>query len=226
MSGPEAADIVRAAVRNTSQTLTRFPGREMASGLHEVKELGPSLRDSLLRGGNEPERVVLNRAVHMANWNRATSQVDLVLLGSNDGIEIAIEMKAWDIGHQLFDLAKVCCILAAGARTAFLLCVAKRDSDFDRLPGGELFPKTEGKIRTHDFPDLVARHRHEWRRHVGNNGPEPTGIPTEVTTSAILDRVPLAAYPGHSARAVQVAVTDHTSIPLINGWPEPLSRSE
>src|SRR5437764_12038667 len=126
MSGPEAADIVRAAVRNTSQTLTRLPGREMASGLHEVKELGPSLRDSFLRGGNEPERVVLNRAVHMANWNRATSQVDLVLLGSNDRIEIAIEMKAWDIGHQLFDLAKVCCILAAGARTAFLLCGAQR----------------------------------------------------------------------------------------------------
>ena len=102
-----------------------------------------------------------------------TSQVDLVVLGSNDGIEIAIEMKAWDVGHQLFDLAKVCCILSAGARTAFLLCVAKRDSDFDRLQGGGLFPPTEGELRTHDVLELVARHRDEWRRHVGENGPEP-----------------------------------------------------
>jgi hypothetical protein len=213
---------VRAALGDASRTLKRLPGREVRQGLHELKEFGPALRESLIRNGVPLERVALGHSIDMANWNRPTSQVDVVVVSSTGSAEWAAEIKAWDIGHQLFDLAKVCCLLAAGVAAGFLICVAKRDSDFDRLPGGQLFPAVEGEVRTHDFVDLIALHAEEWLRHVGKGGPEPTSIPTVVTTSAVLGSTAIDAYPGHSARAVHVAVTDQTPIPLEKGMPEPL----
>jgi hypothetical protein len=221
-SGPNA--IVRAAVTDASRTLSRLPGREVRKGLHEVREFGPALRESFIRNGLPPELVALSRGVVMANWTRATSQVDLVVLGSTGSAELALELKAWDIGHQLFDLAKVCCLLAAGVHAGFLICVAERDGDFDLLPGGELFPAVEGEVRSHDFLDLIVRNEAEWLRHVGEGGPEPTAIPTAVTTSAVVGGTAIAAYPGHSMRAVRVAVTDPTPIPLEKGTPEPRAR--
>lgn len=226
MTGPEAADLMRAALRDTSKTLTRLPGRNATSGLHEVKELGPALRASLIREGLSGERVALNHTADMANWNRTTSQIDLVVLGSNGAVEIAAELKAWDIGHQLFDLAKVCCLLASGARAGFLICVAKQESDFDRLPGGELFPPTEGRVRPQEFVELIATHWAEWLRHVGKARPEPTAVPARLTTTGVAAGVTIDAYPGHSARAVQVTVTDPTPVPLVNGRPQSLPWPE
>jgi hypothetical protein len=44
----QAADVVRAALEDTGRTLDRLPGRQAKSGLHEGKEFGPALRDSLV----------------------------------------------------------------------------------------------------------------------------------------------------------------------------------
>ena len=213
------ARVVEAALRDVGGTLARLPGREIRSGLHEVKELGPALRASLVRVGHSPHSVALNHPVTMSNWNRPTSKVDLVVLEPGRGIQIAAELKAWDIGHQLFDLAKVCCLLAAGVSTGFLICVAERRADFDLLPGGELFPPVRDETRVHDFPALITRHQAEWRKHAGKGGPEPTSIPSAVSTTAAAVDMAIEAYPGHSARAVQVAVTDPTLIALKDGWP-------
>src|SRR4051794_26660031 len=126
-----AADELRAALDLTGRTLERLPGRAAASGLHEIKELGPALKEALIRLGRRGDRVRLNHTVDMAGWNRPASQVDLVGLEAPGASMFAVELKAWDIGHQLFDLAKVCCLLAAGVPHGFLLCVARRDEHFD-----------------------------------------------------------------------------------------------
>jgi hypothetical protein len=56
-------------------------------------------------------------------------------------VELVAELKVWDIGHQLFDLAKVFGLLAAGPSAGFLVSVARQECDFDRLPSRELFPR-------------------------------------------------------------------------------------
>jgi hypothetical protein len=220
----DPTDLVRAALIDVGLTLVRLPGRKATSGLHEVKELGPGLRDSLVRVGVADSRVELNYTARMTNWNRPRSQIDVVVLESNGQVEIGLELKVWDIGHQLFDLAKLSCLLAAGAATTFLVCVAERERDFDRRPGGELFAAHKRERREHDFVELIAKHRHEWQRHVGKSGPEPTSVAMKLTTTAVSDTVAINAYPGHAARAAQVDVTDATPVPLHNGWPDAVAR--
>jgi hypothetical protein len=139
--------------------------------------------------------------------------------GPGGAAEVVAELKAWDIGHQLFDLAKVCCLLATGVPAGFLVCVARRERDFDRMRGGELFPAVEGEMREHDFAELIIRHRREWQRHVGKGGPEPTSVPSVVSTCSVASGVELEAYPGHSIRAVEVTVRDPLPVTLANGWP-------
>lgn len=156
----------------------------------------------------------------MADWNRPTTQVDLVVLARPDNEpRLAAELKVWDIGHQLFDLAKVSCLLTAGVPSGFLVCVARSDGHFERRPGGVVFPKEIGTTRRHSFTDLIEDHRDEWRHHVGKGGPGPRALPAEVTTTTIASGVPIDAYPGHSARAVEVRILDPTPVVLANGWP-------
>ncbi len=211
------------AVADTGRTLVRLPGRAVSSGLLEVDELGPALRASLVRGGVAAQRVALEASVAITTWNRPTSEIDLVVYKPNGPVEFAAELKVWDVGHQLFDAAKACCLLAAGMPSTFLICVVQRSSDFGRLPGGELFPPAAGLVREHDFVELIKRHRAEWQRHVGHGGPEPTSIPTKLSTRSVSVDMEIDAYPGHSLRAVEVAVTDPALIPLTNGWPEGVS---
>jgi hypothetical protein len=215
----DSRHLLGAALRHTGKSLTCLPGRNAKSGLHEVKELGPALRASLIAQNVPGDRVRLNHTAAIAEWTRAESQVDLVVLASGGDVALAAELKVWDIGHQLFDLAKVCCLIAAGVAHGFLITVAKRDADFARRPGGELFPASEGQTRRHNFLDLIVRQRVEWLRHVGKGGPEPTSVPTEIATTAVAARVSIDAYPGHSARAVEIAVTDPAWNRLVNGWP-------
>jgi hypothetical protein len=205
---------------NTGTALERLPGREVRNGIHEVKELGPALRHSLVGAGLSEDAVVLGEHLQMSNWNRPTSQVDLVMYAPGRRVRSVVELKAWDIGHQLFDLAKVCCLLDAGVSGAFLICVAKQAGDFGRMPGGELFPSSEGETRKHRFTDLISRHRNEWRHHVGRGRPEPTSVPTAVSTTAIAVDIEIQAYPGHSARAVAVSVLAQAPVSLIEGWPD------
>lgn len=109
----------------------------------------------------------------MADWNRPTTQVDLVVLARPDNEpRLAAELKVWDIGHQLFDLAKVSCLL--GVPSGFLVCVARSDGHFERRPGGVVFPKEIGTTRRHSFTDLIEDHRDEWRTWArGVPDPEP-----------------------------------------------------
>ena len=60
----------------------------------------------------------------IADWNRAKTQVDLAVVCGAENLLVA-ELKVWDVGHQLFDVAKVCCLLKAGAEAAFMLCIAE-----------------------------------------------------------------------------------------------------
>src|SRR4051812_38666395 len=99
--------MLREAVVDTGKTLTRLPGREVRSGVHEVKELGPSLRNALLRARPGDLHVALEEPTKMGNWNRPTSKVDVVAYELGGATAFVAELKAWDIGHQLFDLAKV-----------------------------------------------------------------------------------------------------------------------
>lgn len=137
----EAAAMLREAIADTGRTMIRLTGREARSGVHEVKELGPALRTSLHRVPRAKLRVALGETLVMTNWNRPTSQVDLVDYALGGAVELVAELKAWDIGHELFDLAKVCCLLTNGVPAGFLVCVAKRESDFDRMLGGNCSPQ-------------------------------------------------------------------------------------
>lgn len=220
MGSDPAAELVGSAVLDTGRTLLRLPGRVVTRGLLEKDELGAALHASLVREGVAAQHVALGASVEMSNWNRPTSEVDLVVYKPNGHVEFAAELKVWDIGHQLFDAAKACCLLAARVPATFLICVARQSSDFGRMPGGELFPSAAGVVLEHDFVDLIQRHRAEWQRHVGRGAPEPTGVPTRISTNSVSVDIEIEAYPGHALRAVSVAVIDWTLIPLADGWPE------
>lgn len=214
-----AADELRAALEVTGRTLERLPGRAVASGLHEVKELGPSLKAALIELGRGNDRVRLNHTRDMVRWNRPTSQVDLVCLEALPAPMFAVELKAWDVGHQLFDLAKICCLLAAGVPQGFLLCVARRDEDFESAVGRDLFPAVAGGGHALKFEELIRRHGREWSRHFGRGRPEPTAVPRAVTVRSIAVGTKIDAYPGHTARAVEVEVSDDDLVPLRDGHP-------
>jgi hypothetical protein len=219
MAPKTAPELVDAALRETGKTLTRLPGRKPESGLLEVKEFGPALAQSLARVSSSIGAIDLNRTIPMADWNRPTSQVDLVVHGAGGGIALAAELKVWDVSHQLFDLAKVCCMLQAGIQAGFLICVAQQRADFDRQPGGELFPAEPGEARVHEFARLIAEHHDAWRHHAGLGGPEPTAVPRAVATTSVSVDIDICAYPGHVARAAQVSIVDQGRVPLVGGWP-------
>src|SRR4051794_31878010 len=121
-------ELVDAALRDAGRTLSRMPGREPRSGLLEVKEFGPALAASFSRVTPSIGTVALNRKIPMADWNRPNSQVDLVVFGPDGGVTLGAELKVWDLSYQLFDLAKVCCMLQAGVRAGFLICVVQRQA--------------------------------------------------------------------------------------------------
>ena len=216
----QAADSLAEALDSAARTLTRLPGRHPRKGLHEVGEFGPALRRAFEDAGSKSERPELNHPCPITNWSRPTTQVDFVVLTTaSQGVSLVAELKVWDIGHQLFDLAKVSCLLTAGVTSGFLVCVAKNAGDFERQPGGIVFPEEVGETRRHSFAALIEDHREEWRHHVGKGGPEPTAVPAEVATTTIASGVPIAAYPGHSARAVEVSLLVPTPVVLTDGWP-------
>lgn len=211
-ANPEA--LVASAVTLSMSAMTRLDGREVGQGPHELREVAPALADAL-REGAPLLKVGLEWETPIENWTRPTTVVDVAAAAADsDALSVAIETKVWDIGHQLFDLAKVCCLLGSGVESGFLVCVAYRPADFDSKPGGVLFPATAGVTTTQRFEDLIATYRGEWSRHVGNGGPEPTSLPSVVSTTAVVDEVAVAAYPGHVARAVAVAITDARPVPL------------
>jgi hypothetical protein len=215
-----AARTVANALAHAGGHLERLEGRRPESGLLEVRELAPALRTALgvELGSNARARVDFEHPI--VDWTRRTTRVDLVGLDDTLAqVELAAELKVWDIGHQLFDLVKAACLLRTGVASAFLVCVAKTRQDFDRRPGGVLFPDRTGERRTHNVAELIDAHAEEWRHHAGRGGPEPTSAPTSVVTSAVAVDVPVRAYPGHSARAVEVSIGDPAPVPFVGGWP-------
>src|SRR5262249_12950176 len=130
------------------------------------------------------------------------------------GLALVAELKVWDVRHQLFDVAKVCCLLKAGAETGFLLCIAKSADAFDRQPGGELFRQDAGLVHGDVFPIFFQRPAEEARKHLKVNRPRPTLLPRRFSTTAVCDPVELDAYPGHQLRAVEVRVEDATPIEI------------
>lgn len=217
----DAAARVGQAVGLAGATLKRLPDRNTELGVHEPREFGPALEDALVHTGIERERVSLRHKCPIANWTRTKTEVDLVVFGTSRGpVELVAELKAWDVGHQLFDLAKVACLLTSGVPAGFLICVARSAGDFDSQPGGVLFPAEVGETRHHVLAKLIGDHALEWGHHVGRDGPEPTAVPSAVSTTAVAAGVEVVAYPGHSARAVEVRIVDTALVPLVRGWPE------
>ncbi len=148
------------------------------------------------------------------HWNRPCTEVDLVVEPiASPRPQIVAELKVWDIGHQLFDLIKCCCLLAAGAEAASLACIARQPGDFVRKPGGELFAEKESEKRIVDVGELLARHSLEWASHVGNDRPEPVRVPARIATRAVGAPVEIEAYPEHQLRTAQVEIVDETWLP-------------
>lgn len=216
---PSPNELLPGVIADMALTLRRMEGRGARMGVHETKELGPALLDSFIRAGIAPPLASDRAWLDIAHWSRPTSEVDLVVRRPDRRIEMVAELKACDIGHQLFDLAKVCCLLNTRIPHGFLICVAQREGHFATMPGGELFPPDVGACRQHGFRELIEEHRKEWRHHVGKGSPEPTSVPSQVGTTAVSVGVELRAYPGHSIRAVEVKVIDPTPIPLVDGCP-------
>lgn len=137
-----------------------LPTRNQKNGVDENRELAPALKATLTevlkKAGQDGLRVELRQRLPIADFTRPKSEIDLVVFGTADNVELVAELRCWDVGHQLFDLAKVCCVLATGIPAGFLVCAAQRSADFDRAPGGELYPAEVGETRHHRFsrPDL------------------------------------------------------------------------
>ena len=184
-----------------------------APGPLEDEEFGPALRESLtatLADSGVGGEVRLGHRAPIVDWNRPETEVDLAVV-SDSGLELVAGLKVWDIGHQLFDVAKVCCLLKAGAKTGFLFCIAKSPDAFERQAGGELFRAEAGLEHGDVFPILFQRHPVEARKHLKRNRPCPTSLPRRFSTTAVCDPVQLDAYPGHQLRAVEVRIEDPTA---------------
>ncbi len=210
-----AAELIGAAAADLKADLARDPDRT-ALGPHELKEFAPALRDALtplLTTSGVGGEVVLGYQAPIADWSRPTTQVDLAVVGG-DELKLVAELKVWDVGHQLFDVAKVCCLLKAGAKAGFLLCIAEKPDAFERSPGGELFPAKAGLEHGDVFPVLFRRHTAEARKHLKRNQPGPTSLPRRFSTTAVGDPVPLDAYLGHQLRVVEVRIEDPTSVKI------------
>jgi hypothetical protein len=67
MHDRDPAGLLRMALRHTGGTFTRLSERDVSSGLHEVREFGPALRESLVCAGVPPDPVGLNRSVELAH---------------------------------------------------------------------------------------------------------------------------------------------------------------
>ena len=211
-----AAELIGTAAAALEAGLVRDPDRT-APGPQEVKEFGPALRDTLtavLADSEAGGEVRLGHQAPIADWNRPTAQVDLAVVGDAE-LKLVAELKVWDVGHQLLDVAKVCCLLKAGAKAGFLLCIAQTAEAFEHSPGGELFRAKAGLVHGDVFPVLFQRHPVEARKHLKRNRPCPTSLPRRFSTTAVCEPVQLDAYPGHQLRAVEVRIEDPTptSIP-------------
>ncbi len=125
-------------------------------------------------------------------------------------LRLVAELKVWDVGHQLFDVAKVCCLLRAGARAGFLMCIAKTADAFESQAGGELFREEAGLVHGDVFPVIFRRHPTEARKHLKFNRPGPTSLPRRFSTTTVCDPVNLDAHPGHQLRVVEVRIEDPT----------------
>ena len=206
-----AAELMGAAAAALDARLVRDPDRK-APGLHEVREFGPALHDTVTAVLTEFEMggdVRLGHAAPIVDWNRSTTQVDLAVV-SDAELELVAQLKVWEVGHQLFDVAKVCCLLKAGAKAGFLLCIAESADAFDRKPGGELFRDKAGLVHGDVFPIIFRRHPAEARKHLKVNRPGPTSLPRRFSTTAVCDPITLDAYSGHQLRVVKVQIEDPT----------------
>jgi hypothetical protein len=181
----------------------------------ELEEFGPAFRDTLTVALADSEfrgEVRLDRTAPIADWNRPTTEVDLAVA---DDLELTLVagLKVWDIGYQLLEVAKVCCLLKAGARAGFLLCIAEADA-YDREPGGELFRERAGLEHGDVFPILFQRHPAETRKHLNVSRQCPISLPRRFSTTAVCDPVELDAHPGHELRVVEVRIEDPTPTPI------------
>ncbi|UJA20474.1 hypothetical protein HJD18_09820 [Thermoleophilia bacterium SCSIO 60948] len=219
LGGPTAHAILELASATAAGAVVRTDGRGVEKGIREREELAPAFVDGLRRAYEESGlaevQVEADRVLSgLANWSRPASEIDVVVTRESGEVDLAGELKAWDIDHQLFDLLKVCCLLDGPARAGFLGCVARRSEDFKLRPGGELFARQDAETRVHSIPELLARHGKEFSRHVGWGGPEPTAVPTAVRTVAIGDPQPIDSYPGHELRACVVELVNADRVPL------------
>lgn len=217
---PELDEILAQAASQCAQSLERSNGRPMAKGPLEHQEFAPAmanaLEDSFL-ARNEAVEVVTDLTLsNIPNWSAKSSQVDMVVRRKPDQEIILVgELKCWDIGHQIFDLLKVACLLEGGASAGFLGVIAKHRSDFATMPGGELFASNPGQRTSHDVLALLERHQPEVRKHFGCGGPEPTAAPIDIETVAIGEPLPVAAYKGHELRLclVEIPVDERIGLP-------------
>jgi hypothetical protein len=210
-----ASDLIGAAAEALGSALVRHPDRT-APGPHEVREFGPALGDSVaavLSDSKSTDQVRLNYEVPIADWNRPTTEVDFAVVAGAE-LKLVAELKVWDVGHQLFDVAKICCLLKAGASAGFLLCIARTADAFEIGPGGELFRAEAGLIHGDVFPVLFQRHPTEARRHLKRGRPCPTSLPRRFSTMAVCDPVQVDSYPGHQLRAIEVRIEDPTPTPI------------
>jgi hypothetical protein len=108
-----------AALAHAAANLQRLPGREERKGLHEVNEPGPTLRTALQGIFPSGAHAKLRHRHAISDWTREDTEVDLVVLDDSGEVELSAQLKVWDIGHQLFDLAKIhVCSLHAYVRAS------------------------------------------------------------------------------------------------------------
>jgi hypothetical protein len=209
------AELVGKAAAALRAGLVRDPER-VAPGPHEVEEFGSALRDALkaeLVASETEGDVRLAHRAPIVDWNRPTAGVDLAVVDDSE-LALVAELEVRDIGHQLFDVAKVCCLLKAGARAGFLFCIAESPDAFDRMPGGELFRDRAGLEHQDVFPIIFQRHPAEARSHLRRSRPGPISLPRRFSTTAVCDPLDLDAHPGHQLRVVEVRIEDSTAMTI------------
>lgn len=200
-----------------AEGLVRSAGRTAAQGPKERQEFAPAFVLAIEEAfaGEDLSVEADARIAEISFWNRARSEVDLVARRRETSeIVLVGELKCWDVSHQIFDLLKVSCLLAAGAEAGFLATIVRRSSDFDSQPGGELFSARPGERRRHSVSNLLREYPKVSRASYGHGLPEPLTVPDVIETISAGEPLPVPAYEGHELRVSLVEVRGSDRIPL------------
>lgn len=178
-----------------------------------------------LEGEVAPARVLLNKKlanVKLPNWDPQPGWFDLALVGEDDRLLVAAELKLDDIEHTLWDIFKVgAARRLADVQAGYVIAAAPLATWESGREVVELFSdKGEEAWESRFFFD---EYRKAWSDLLRGGKGRPTSVARTFSIQPLV-KVRVEHYPPYELRAVRIDTTQDR-LTLEDGWPG-LTRGE